>query len=190
MVKIAENALIIGLAISLVFNVFVPFFLWLGWDGVRFKLNRWGMKKGGSEATLFVTKNNILKLMWTKIKSNESSLKIKDGIYSRTPSSELIYWFKGVPLKIRRENDPEEYDLWERENVTGMTAKEIDNVVNEQMADSLVAMLKMYFPMILVVVALLAIMVVFSIYFNFSIFENMKVLAKDLVKFIPESLRT
>ncbi len=184
-----DSVLVASLAISVMVNVFMPVFLWLGWDGVKLKVDRWRMKKGGTEATLFVTKNNVLKLMFSKLKSGEASFKIKDGIYSRTPASELIYWFKGIPLKIRRENDPEEFDLWDRENVSGMTAKEIDNIVNEQVEDSLVAMLKMYFPLILVVVVLLVLVAFASLFFNYSIYENMKVLGGDLVKFIPESVR-
>lgn len=185
----AESVLIAGLAISIVLNAFAPFWLWLGWDGVNLKLKRWNMKRGGSEATLFITKNNVVKLMFSKLKSGDNKFKIKGGVYARTPASELIYWFKGIPLKIRRENDPEEYDIWERDNATEMTAKEIDNIINEQQADGLVAMLKMYFPLVLVVVVLLAALVVASLFFNFSIYENMKVLAGDLVKFIPESIR-
>jgi len=184
-----ESGLITGLVISIFFNVFCLLFLWLGWDGVVFRYNKFKMKRGGTEATLYVTKNNIIKIIFTKIKGSETALKLKGGLYARTPASYLIYWYKGLPLKIRRDNDPEEVDLWAKDNASGMTAKELDNVVNEQVADGLLAMLKMYFPIVLVITALLIGFTLFAIYFNYTIYENMKILGGDLVKFIPESVR-
>jgi hypothetical protein len=166
----AENFLIVGLSLSLALNFLIcPLVLWLGWKGVTLKIWKWKMRSGKWDSSLFFDKNNNIRINFEE--RDGSKIRINKGLYVSTPEPSRLYRFMGIPVRLRRENDPEDLDIWERENATNTTAKELDNVVNEAISGGLAEILKQYFPVVLVVVGLLLIFALGALYMNYTVFN-------------------
>lgn len=180
-IKIAENFLIAGLAISISLNIIiVPLGLWLGWRGVWLKYWRWKMRLGKFDGSFFVDKSNNIRLIFTD--RDGSRIRIKKGSYVATPEPTKLYRLWGIPLRIRRENDPEDIDIWDRDNESGLTAKELDNVVNEAQGSGLAEILKQYFPVLIIVAGLFLLIAVAGLYFGYINTEVLKEIAPEIVK--------
>jgi hypothetical protein len=166
----AENLLIVGLSISIALNfIIVPLGLWLGNKGVWLKIWAWKMKSGKYDASLFIDKSNNIGLDFSEREGSKTE--INKGLYASTPHPSKLYRFMGIPVRLRRENDPEDIDIWNGENATGKTAKEIDNIVNEAIGGGLAEILRQYFPVVLVVVGLLLIFTLGALYLNYVIYN-------------------
>lgn len=173
------------LGVSLGFLV-GPFMLWLGWDGVKIKYWRWKMRRGGYDASLFCDKNNNFTLIF---KSRDGSrVRIRDGSYVSTPTPDMLYHFMGLPVRLRRENDPADLDIWGRESSLPMTAKEIDNTINEAESTGVLQALKQYYPIVLILAAVVVLASAWNGYLLYQLYEAMKIIAPEIVKLFPEGL--
>ena len=164
-----------------------PLGIWLGWKGIMLKLMAYRAKKSGNEVMLYVDKSNNLDLILKK--RDGSRIRDGDASYISTPEAEKVYRFWNMSVRIRRENDPEDIDIWERPNISGQTAKELDNVVNEAESNGLANMLKQYFPIVIILTMVVVVMAVAGLFMNLSIYYNIEDLAPALVDFVPEALR-
>ena len=182
----AEQGLIVGLSLSIALNIIVvPFVMWLSWYGIRLRFIKWKVKGGSQEGTLFVDKGNNIHL--DVHRRTGGRVRIKGGSYVSTPEPERIYRFFGIPVRLRRENDPGDLDIWARESQSDLTSKELDNIINENLESGLLAVLKQYLPLILVVVIILAVLAIGSLFMNYNIMDTL-VNAK-LTEWIPEGLK-
>lgn len=179
----AENqTLIVMLSLSIMFNVIiVPLGIWIGYRGVWLKIMKWKMKRGGNlDAFLYVDKGNNLAVHF---ESREGSrVPYKGGSYASTPTPSKLYRLWGIPLRIRRENDPEDIDIWERPGTVDMTARELDNIVNEAKGVGLAEVLKQYFPVVIIAVGIMAIIAVGGLYLSYVNWEVLKQIAPEIVK--------
>jgi len=174
------------LGVSLGF-VLSPIFFWLGYDGVKFKLWKWKIKSGKYDISMFFDKNNNINMM---LKQREGSrVIINKGTYVSTPDPSKLYHFFGMPVRLRRENDPEDIDIWERETSLPMTAKEIDNTINEAESNGLIQMLKQYYPVVLLLVAVIVIGTLWNGYLIYQLYEFMKSFAPEMIRLFPEGFQ-
>lgn len=182
----SDQGLIVGLSLSLALNfLVVPFVLWLSWFGIKIRFMKWKIKSGSYESRLFFDKGNNIHLGVYKRTNNRIS--IKNGTYISTPEPARIYRFLGMPLRITRENDPVDIDIWNRESISDLTSKELDNVVNENLESGLISILKQYFPLIVVAIILLAVLAIASLVLNYNIMDTL--VNADIAKWIPDSLK-
>jgi len=166
----AENLLIVGLSLSLALNfIIIPLGLWLGIRGVKLKVWAWKMRSGKYDASLFFDKSNNINLDFSQREGSKTD--INKGLYASTPHPSKLYRFMGIPVRLRRDNDPEDIDIFQRDNATGRTAKEIDNIVNEAIGGGLAEILKQYFPVVLVVIGLLLVFTLGALYLNYVIYN-------------------
>jgi len=177
---------LIFLGVSLGF-IIAPVFFWLGYDGVKFKLWKWKLKSGKYDISMFYDKNNNISMM---LKTREGSrIQINKGTYVSTPDPSKLYHFMGMPIRLRRENDPEDIDIWGRESSIPMTAKEVDNTINEAESAGILQALKQYYPIILVVAAVIIIASLWNGYLLYQLYEFMKSFAPEMVRLFPEGFK-
>lgn len=164
-----------------------PLFMWLGWDGVKIKLWKLKMRTGRFQASLYCDKSNNLMLMFKKY--DGSSVKINDGRYVSTPAANHTYKYMGLPVRIRLQGNPADLDLWTYPRYFSMTAKELDNVVNEARAQGLAEILKQYLPFAIMGVIIFAVLAIASLYLAYLNYDVLNTIAPDIMKFIPEGFK-
>lgn len=179
--------LTLSLVISITLNCAAPLWLWLGKDGIRLKVMRWRMRKGRIDASMFIDKQNNMKLLFEDKKGSRN--RINKSTYISTPHPNMLYHFMGINLRLRRENDPLDIDIWNRPNNINMSAKELDNVVEEALSDQLGDIIRRMLPFILIGAGVLLIVVLIQLFLNYSVYENLKTIAPELVSLIPKSLQ-
>ena len=174
-------------ALSISINVIlVPLTLWFAAPGLKIRIIRWQMRSGRKDASLYVNKNNVMEMLISK--RDGSKVKMRGGLHVNTPDPNFIYRLFGISFRLRRENDPEDIDIWQRENSTGLTAKEMDNVVNEAASEGLIQVLRQYFPVVVLLVAIIVLVALGSLYMQYVNFETLNNLAPDIAKILPRSL--
>jgi hypothetical protein len=174
----------IGVSLGFILS---PLALWLGYDGVKIKLWRWKMKSGKYDASAFFDKNNNISLVFKKREG--SRIRINNGSYVSTPSPNRLYYFLGLPVRIRRENDPEDIDIWDRETNLPLTAKEIDNTINEAESQGIIQILKQYLPIVLIVAAVVGIATLWNGYLLYQLYDFMKSFAPEMIRLFPEGFK-
>ncbi len=130
MVEIVNQGLLIGLIFSSMISIFMIFFFFL----TKIGQDAWGRwrrkqmhKKGGYVNTLLVTKDGVLKEVFTKV--TEGKFKHKDFSYTRVPRLSLN--FKGIPSYIHKEGVPVPVDVWDLDDGL-LSSQELDQVMNAQ----------------------------------------------------------
>lgn len=179
------SGLVIGLIISILVNVIiVPIVLWLSWDGIKFRIWRFKARNPKFEAQLFFTKNNtVLPLL---IKKDEHRVRIFNGTYVSTPVPDKVFKFLGYPVRLRRENIPEDFDPWERPIYDyELTAKELDNVINEAQDSGLLAWIKKNGTLILIVLLAFAALGFIGLFLNYKVYDALKTIAPTLLELFP-----
>lgn len=164
-----------------------PFAIWLGYDGVKIKLWKWKMKSGKYDASAFFDKNNNISLVFKKREG--SKIKINNGSYVSTPSPNRLYYFLGLPVRIRRENDPGDIDIWNNESQFPMTAKEMDNIINEAESTGVLQVIKQYLPIFLLIAALVGLATIWNGYLLYQIYDGFQSFAPEMIRLFPEGFK-
>lgn len=130
---ITDNFAIVGFSFSIVFVIIVLGFLFgtgIGQDIYKRFKNKLLFKSGNFVNVLYVSKNGVIKEVFSKVDDITGSFKVRNKSMTRNPS--LLYRYKGMPTYIHREGNPDPIDPFSREYTTEISEAEIDQVMESK----------------------------------------------------------
>jgi len=167
----AENNLIMWLALSIMFNVvIIGFFTVTGIGNYAFRrfFNRMKIRKGLHVNTLMVTKNGVMKEYFKRVEDN-GCFKFKGQSYTRNPI--LAFNHFGMPTSIHVEGTPDPLNPFDNKEADKISCNEIDTVMLAENTFDLKAWLSRWSPIIFLGVIILVIIVVVCGAFGFMSYQ-------------------
>jgi hypothetical protein len=156
---------------SLLANIFVFVILFISGIGKRV-IKRWRQrvlhKRGGYVNTFMVYKNGTANEIFKKAEKDHSL--VVDGDKYTVDRSKMIL-FDGIPTQLHFQGYTEPVD-W-RDPTESMSTGELQQIIENNKKDDIFAILKQYFPIVLVAVVVFVIMVGASLYFNWHIYDKL-----------------
>lgn len=111
----AENYLIAGLALSIMFNLLIlilQIFTGVGWDALMRFVRKRKHRRGGYAYSLMATRDGNIIEVFAKV-DEEGKFTYKDKSYVREPK--LVRFYRGIPANFHREGIPAPLDPWSNE---------------------------------------------------------------------------
>lgn len=127
---------------------------------------QWKHKKGGYANTLFVHKNGTAEEIFKKVDVGDKSLVINGDKYVIDRKNTILY--DGIPTMLHFEgiSEPQEWN-----DPTGMSTGELQQIIENNKREGFIELLKQYWPLALTLVAVVVILALVSLYFNWQIFD-------------------
>jgi len=169
-----ENNLMMWLAISVMFNVLVLFFLFFTKIGIeifkRFR-NKIVYKRGHHVNTLMILKTGLMKELFIK-KEDDGSFKYDNKVYVTVPQMRMPY--KDIPSFIHLEGKPDPIDIFDNDSDGLLSSAEMDEVMLAANNFDLLDFIKRWTPLLLIVVAVIIGAVLLGAYFNFNVYQMLR----------------
>ena len=169
-----SQGLILGLSLSIMFNVLVILIL-IGTGIGKDVFNRWIWKlkhRSGKYAyTLMATKSGNIKEVFASV--NKGKFVWNDESYVRNPRMTRNY--RGIPANFHREGTPNCIDPWGEDLADwAISTGELDDVMMANQEFDTRAFLQKWATIIIIGLLVLVASSLISIYFGYSVFETLR----------------
>lgn len=172
----AENYLIAGLSLSIMFNVLVIILqvvTGVGKDALQRFMWKRKHRRGGYAYSLMATKDGNIAEVFEKVTDNKFKYSNSKEPYVREPR--MLRLFRGIPANFHIEGTPSPVDPWSNEKADwALSCAEMDNVMNAQIEFDFKQWLEDNKVIIIIGGLLLIGLIGVNVYFGYMNYEALK----------------